>query len=100
MKVIAIEKELPGIQGERFQEVLHEEAALLYALQQQGIVREAYFRSDKNEAVLILETDSVKAARATLKRLPLVRDGLIRFELIPLKPYPGFSRLFRSEYQT
>ena len=28
--------------------------------------------------------------------LPLVAAGLIRFELIPLAPYPGFARLFAS----
>jgi len=26
--------------------------------------------------------------------LPLVAAGLIDFDLVPLKPYPGFARLF------
>jgi hypothetical protein len=29
-----------------------------------------------------------------LRGLPFVREGLINFELIPLKAYPGFARLF------
>jgi hypothetical protein len=29
-----------------------------------------------------------------LETLPLVREGLIAFEVIPLKPYPGLWRLF------
>jgi len=29
-----------------------------------------------------------------LSSLPLVEQGLIRFELIPLVAYPGFARLF------
>jgi hypothetical protein len=29
-----------------------------------------------------------------LGMLPLVQQGLITFEVIPLVPYPGFSRLF------
>jgi len=29
-----------------------------------------------------------------LNTLPLVKEGLITFELIPLKAYPGFERLF------
>jgi len=33
-------------------------------------------------------------AEAALDSLPLVQAGLIRFELIPLSPYPGFARLF------
>jgi len=29
-----------------------------------------------------------------LGTLPLVQAGLIAFEVIPLKPYPGLARLF------
>jgi hypothetical protein len=29
-----------------------------------------------------------------LGTLPLVKAGLISFELMPLVPYPGFARLF------
>ena len=29
--------------------------------------------------------------------MPLVQAGLISFECIPLKPYPGFARLFKDE---
>ena len=31
-----------------------------------------------------------------LETLPLVQAGLIRFEVIPLVPYPGFGRLFEK----
>ncbi len=36
----------------------------------------------------------ISEARAALATLPLVREGLIDFELVPLAPYPGFARLF------
>jgi hypothetical protein len=36
----------------------------------------------------------MEAARATLSTLPLVERGLIDFELIALRAYPGFARLF------
>ena len=32
---------------------------------------------------------------AWLGALPLVKAGLIEFELIPLRPYPGLERLFK-----
>ena len=32
-----------------------------------------------------------------LATLPLVQEGLITFELIPLAPYPGFARLFEQD---
>jgi len=44
--------------------------------------------------VLVLECDDVESAQRILASLPLVEQGLISFELIPLKAYPGFARLF------
>jgi hypothetical protein len=32
-----------------------------------------------------------------LETLPLVKAGLITFDVIPLKAYPGFARLFNHE---
>lgn len=99
MIILAMEQELPGVSPAQFQSLAMEEAAVLYALQQQGIVRESYFRADRKAAVLILETESTKAAEKVLGRLPFVKERLIRFELIALRPYPGFSRLFSAEYK-
>ena len=55
-----------------------------------------YFRADRSTAVLILECAEIAEAEQTLSTLPLVHAGLIRFELIPLVPYPGFARLFQK----
>ena len=35
--------------------------------------------------------------RKFLDKYPLVEEGLIAFDIIPLVPYPGFSRLFAEE---
>jgi hypothetical protein len=56
-----------------------------------------YFREDKPEAVLILEAKDVDEAKEKLSELSLVKNGLITFELIPLKPYHGFERLFGND---
>ena len=42
----------------------------------------------------MMECDSVEEAKKALGTLPLVKAGLISFELTPLVPYPGFARLF------
>jgi hypothetical protein len=57
MKILAIEKDVPGIPDEAFAPHLEAEAARAWELHQQG---------------------------------------LIRFELVPLVPYPGFARLFKK----
>lgn len=97
MKIIALEHELPGAAAETFQHYAREEARTAWELHQAGHIRELYFRADRSSAVLVLECVSLKEASTILAQLPFVREGLITFELIPLKAYPGFARLFKSE---
>jgi len=94
MKILALEHELPEIAPEQFQPHLKHEAARVWELTQAGILREAYFRQERTEAVLILECAGAAEAREVLDTLPLVQAGLITFEIIPLIPYSGLSRLF------
>lgn len=97
MKIIAIEKEVPGKTAADFQPHLEDEARVVWGLYQQGSLREIYFRADQNSAILVLECTDVHTAEDVLSTLPLVREGLIEFEIIPLIPYPGFKRLFKTE---
>jgi hypothetical protein len=94
MKILALERELPGVTAEQFPPYLQAEARRVWELYKSGIIREMYFRQEKTEAVLVLECASVTEARAALETLPLVREKLIGFDLIPLVPYPGLERLF------
>ncbi|HEX3050311.1 MAG TPA: hypothetical protein VHP83_06635 [Aggregatilineaceae bacterium] len=94
MKILAIEREVPGAPANEFGPILNEEAAHLWKLVQAGIVRETYFRADRTDAVLILECADVDEANRVLGEFPLVQAGLIVFEVIPLRAYPGFARLF------
>ncbi len=94
MKILAIEKEIPEITEGEFKLHLKAEAAKAWELYQTGVFRELYFRRDQSSAVLLLECTDVEEAQDILNILPLVKEGLITFDVIPLKPYPGFSRLF------
>lgn len=96
MKIIAFEKELPGSSREQFQHHALAEARKIWELHQAGCIRELYFRMDRSEAVLMLECGSIQEAEHILDQLPYVEHGLIRFDLIPLKAYPGFERLFEG----
>ena len=97
MKILAIETEIQNTGSEAFEPYLKSEAARVWDLVQAEFIREVYFRQDRSDAVLVLECENITTAREILKSLPLVRVGLIEFDLIPLRPYPGFSRLFESE---
>lgn len=94
MKLLAIERELPGATTDRFRDHLKAEAARAWELYQAGVIRELYFRQDNHSAVLVLECRDVEEAASVLETLPLVKEGLIAFDIVPLVAYPGFSRLF------
>jgi hypothetical protein len=89
-----MEIEVEGVNTEQFQPHLKIEGQRAWELYQSGTIRELYFRADRSEAVLMLECKNSNEAKLILASLPLVKAGLITFEIIPLIPYPGFARLF------
>lgn len=97
MKILALEHELPSATAEGFQIHAKDEAYQVWALVLAGVIREANFRVERSEAVLALECQTVEEAREALSTLPFVQNQLITFELILLKAYPGFERLFTKE---
>ena len=99
MKILAIEREVLGVTEEEFKPHLKAEAARVWELYQAGVFRELYFRKDWPGAVLVLECTGIEEANKVLNTLPLVKEGLIAFDIIPLIPYPGFSRLFAQNVQ-
>ena len=94
MKILALEKERPGTASDDFAPHLQAEARALWDMLQAGTLRGIHFRDDRAAAVLILEAESTRQAETALAQLPLVKAGLIEFEVIGLRPYPGFARLF------
>ena len=94
MRILALEIENPGTTADNLAPLLAEEARAAWKLVQDDMIREIYFRADQSCAVLMLECAGVREAERRLSELPLVAAGLISFELIPLRPYPGFARLF------
>lgn len=95
MKILAIEKELDGVDWKSETETLEAEARQVYKLQQTGFIREIYFDNNHN-AILILECGTMEKAAELLNSLPLVKKGLIEFEIIALNPYTGFERIINK----
>ncbi len=96
MKILALEREVSGIAGNLFHPHLKAEARSVWDLQQRGILREIWFNALEHTAVIMLECASVEEASEVLQSLPLVKAGLITFEVLPLVPYDGFARLFEQ----
>jgi len=93
MKIVAIDKILPGTTPETVQPHLKEESRVAWELYKSDVMREMYFRTDRPGAVLILECNSIEEAKSELARLPLVKEKLIDFELIPVGHFSPFESL-------
>ncbi len=95
MKILALEVEnYPVNWAEIEPALLQSEAKRVYELEQRNLIRQIYFRADIKSAVIEWESDTIDEVRALIADFPLVKAGLIHFDLIPLMPYSGFSRLF------
>jgi hypothetical protein len=94
MKILALEREQAEVTGNDLTPFLEAEAEHAWELYQKGLFRELYFDQRQHTAVIVMECVSVPEAAQVLSTLPLVKAGLISFELIPLAPYNGFERLF------
>jgi hypothetical protein len=96
MKLLAIEHETSSINWNEENEVLISESYQVYHLFQEGIIRDIYFTENEN-AVIILESKSKSEAENVLATLPLVKAGLIDFEVMELRPYTGFDRIIQRQ---
>lgn len=95
MKLLAIEQETTSVNWDEENEVLVNESYQVYHLFQEGIIRDIYFTETEN-AVIILECATKDEAYAILATLPLVKAGLISFEVMELRPYTGFDRIIQK----
>jgi muconolactone delta-isomerase len=96
MRILAIERPVEGAGPVQFTPAMAAaEARRAWDLHQAGVIRELNFQADQTAAVLMLECADITAAGAALASLPMVAAGPIEFEVLPLRAYPGFARLFR-----
>lgn len=95
MKILAIEKETEGVSWNNQDELLRSEAYHVYKLWLSQHIREIYFTQNKN-AVIILEVRDKSEAAELLDTFPLVKSGMIKFEIMELSPYTGFDRLMKQ----
>jgi hypothetical protein len=93
MKFLAIEHPAGEGAPQISTDLLAAEARRVWELQQAGVIREIYFNPD-HDAVILLECGSETETTAALESLPLVAAGCIRFDVMSLRPYDGFARLF------
>ena len=94
MKIIAVTRRRPGATFEKIQDLQKAEVGMVWQLMREGFIREIYFDKEKPAVALILEDESVAAAKSRLDRLPMVAADLIEFDLTVLGIYTQLEALF------
>ena len=96
MKILCLDRPLPGDTFEKYQPHLLDEVRHVWQAYKNGIVREIYSRQDRPGVAIILECASVDGAKKAFADFPLVRAGLIEIDAIPLGPFVNWEMLFAS----
>jgi len=82
---VAMEQVLPHIKAE---------AEAVWQNYSAEIVRSIYYIADMSGAVLLCEASDLEAMQAIAAQFPMAKAGVLRFEILPLKPYIGLEALF------
>lgn len=100
MKILAIDKILPTATEENIRGVVIKDALHTWVLYTKDVVREVYFRKDRPGVVLVLECPTVEDAKGILKTFPMVKAGVIDFDIIPLGHFVPFGTLLDQSLLT
>jgi len=95
MQILAIDKIAEGVTAAMLEPHLPKELAATINLYLKEKIRTFYFRKDRVGVVLILECVDVQEAREILSTLPMVEEGLLDFDLIPIGPLMPLGRLLK-----
>ncbi len=93
MKLLAIVDLVPGADPAALRASLVEEVEHSWALHATGVLREAYATAEPTRVVFVLEAPDRAQAEAVLAGFPLIRQGLLRFEVTELRPFLGWRLL-------
>ena len=97
MKILVLPKPIEGVAREELLQHAGSEIQAVWELYAQGICREFYTRANEpGRVVLMFECATMEAAKEALATLPFAQLHLIDFDLIPLAPFTGLTRLFRA----
>jgi hypothetical protein len=97
MKILVMPKPIEGVSREELLQHAPAEIRAVWGLYEQGICREFYTRvNEPGRVVLMLECATLEAAKEALATLPFAQLHLIDFDVIPLAPFLGLSRLFQA----
>jgi hypothetical protein len=96
VKVFAIASAQPSLTPDKLQQHMPNEVPATLKLYLDGKVEQFWFR-EKAGPIFLMNVESVEQAKATLDALPLVADGLMTYELLPVGPLAPLGRLIQNQ---
>ena len=97
MQILAIDKVPAGVTEEALAPHLPQEVAQTLSLYLEDKIRAFYFRKDRPGVVFMMESESMEEARKILNQLPLVKEDLLDFDLIPIGPLKPLELLLANK---
>jgi hypothetical protein len=94
MQVLVIARVKAGIPVEQVLPFVSAEAAQAWEFYASEQIRQMYYIADMSGAVMLWEGESVESVTQEVSRLPMVQEGILACEILPIKPYTGFASLF------
>jgi hypothetical protein len=96
MKVFAIASAQPTLTPEKLKQHMPNEVPSTLKLYLDGKVEQFWFR-EKLGPIFLMNVDSVEEAKAILNALPLVADGLMKYEYLPVTPLMPLGLLIQPQ---
>jgi hypothetical protein len=94
MQVLVIARITKGVSAEQVLPYVGAEAREVWNTYVADMLRTIHYIADMSGAVLLFEAANVEAVEAALPKFPMIANGLLTCDVIPLKPYVGIASLF------
>ncbi len=85
---VSIEQALPHVKGEAAAGWENYSAEIVWI----------YYIADMSGAVLMCEDPNLEAMQDITAQFSMAKAGVLKFEILPLKPYNGLESLFAKAY--
>jgi hypothetical protein len=94
MQFLVLARVAEGIAMEQVLPYVKVEAEAVWQKYSAEIVRSIYYIADMSGAVLMCEAPNLEAMQESVAQFPMAKVGVLKFEILPLKPYVGLESLF------
>ncbi|MBD1868010.1 hypothetical protein H6F93_02555 [Leptolyngbya sp. FACHB-671] len=94
MQFLVLARAAEGVAMEQVLPYVKAEAEMVWQQYSAEIVRSVYYIADMSGAVLMCEAPTLEVMQEIATQFPMAQAGVLKFEVLPLKPYLGLGSLF------